>query len=266
MPLAEPRLGPEERILILTPSANAHRQDFAGAFKPESLTLEKIYGGQATIERVPVASIDPATLRVHADQRTFEGAAQAVLAKISDGTPWTRIVLLCHGWATGLQLGFRTGKRRGKDLKHWEQLIAALKDLPSLKSVTLFACSAGKEPLSKTTSPGTGDNSLADLLRDQCGVTVIAHTTAGHATRNPDLIVFERSAVPVLGGIVPCARKSEVYRNAIRLLSLKPNPTTRRAPGRTPPQGHSRVAFASIPLCESASELHALLSSPPARS
>ena len=262
--MSEPTLDSGAKVLILTPATNSHRRDFDNVFKPESAKLSREYGAACTVERVPVAPVDPVTLKVQSAQATFEAAARAVLAKIADGTAWTHIIMLCHGWATGIQLGFRSSKQqqRGNDAQHWKQLVAAL-TLPSLQVLTLYACSAGKEPRSKQTSPGTGNDSFADLLRDAAGVSVIAHFTAGHATTNPNLIMFERSSVAVLGGLLPAPKPSQAYANAIILLKGRPLSPGKRKPPK-PPIGHGRLAFASIPLCQTVSQLHALLSAPPA--
>jgi hypothetical protein len=70
--------------------------------------------------------------------------------------------------------------------------------------VPLYACSAGGAP--GTGAPGDGDGSFADLLRDAisdsfaAGVgrttRVYAHTSAGHATRNPQVRLFASPAGP----------------------------------------------------------------------
>lgn len=265
MPNGEPQLLASDHVLLLTPSANSHLRDFDNVFKPESDRLHRTYQGTAAscrVVRVPVAAIDPKTLKVLSGQPAFEAAARAAIDAIADGTPWTHIVMLCHGWPAGIQLGFRSRQQRGRDVHHWNELVGALKGVP-IKTVTLFACSAGKDPITRKGSPGTGDDSFGDGLRDAVGATVIAHTTVGHATRNPNLITFESSPSPLIGGIHLAPRGSGLFKNAARLLSnLRKKPGT-PAPGDVPPQGHTRPAFASIPLCRSALEMQALLSATP---
>jgi len=264
MPSSEPALDPSDKLLILTPSANSHRRDFDFVFKPESELLARCYAAaRCQITRVPVAPIDPRTLKVLSGQRAFERAAQSVLAALQDGTPWTHVVMLCHGWATGVQLGFRNGRQRGNDAANFAALCKALKQLP-LKTITLFACSAGADPWSAAGSPGSGDGSFADALRDQTGVPVIAHVTVGHACRNPNLIVFEASASALIGGLRVPTPGSALFANANRLLGVRKNPKTGKPFSDAPPRGHRRPAFASLPLCATAVELQALLSSAPA--
>jgi hypothetical protein len=262
MSTAEPLLDPNDKILILTPAGNSHLKDFDHVFLPESRALQRIYGSACRIVRVPVAPIEEGALIVRRGQPTFVRAAQATLAALGDGTPWTHVVILCHGWATGIQLGFRCRGQRPGDSANLDKLIDTLRALP-LKCITLFACSAGADPHSKTTSPGSGDGSFSDMLRDAVGVPVIAHVTVGHATRNPNLIMFEASPSPLVGGLRLPIPKTALFRNAIGLLNNKRR-NGRPATGDRPPRGHTRPAFASIPLCTTAAELQALLSAVPA--
>lgn len=260
--MTEPVLSSTARVLILTPDTNSALRDFDRVFKPESEKLRAAYGDACTVERIPVAPVDRFTLKVQADQARFERAAKATLAKITDGTPWTHIIMVCHGWTTGIQLGFRTKKHDGNDAQHWQQLVAALK-MPSLQVLTLYACSTGRDPSAPDQQPfkGVGSNSFADLLRDATGIAIIAHTTKGHATTNPNLIVFERGGGPGSRGELPAPKFSQAYRNAVTLLKGRPlTPKKRDRP--KPPQGHSRLAVASIPLCQTSKELEALLLTP----
>lgn len=265
MTRGEPILSSSDRILILTPAANSHRRDFDFVFKPESEKLRRSYedtGAVCRVVRVPVAAVDPNTLRVLSGQRAFEAAARAVIDATAEGTPWTHLIVLCHGWRTGIQLGFRTRQRRRNDARNFEDWLDVLRVLP-MKTITLFACSAGKEPVTRKNSPGTGDESFADVLRDSTGITVIAHTTVGHATRNPNLITFERSEAPLIGGIRLALPGTALFRNARALLTNIRRGKQRVATGDLPPEGHTRPAFASIPLCTTAVELQAVLSAKP---
>ncbi len=264
MPNSEPLLDPNARILILTPDANSHRRDFDFVFKPEADLLARFYRtATCQVARVPVAPIDPRTLKVLGGQRAFESAAAKVLELLANGTAWTHVLMLCHGWATGLQLGFRSGRQRGNDGKNFDALCEALKALP-LESLTLFACSAGCDPMSPASSPGTGDDSIADCIRDRSGVTVIAHVSVGHATRNPNLILFEAAATTLIGGIRVPMPGTALFKNAGRLLGVKKDPRTGKLLSDVPPRGHKRPAFASVPLCRTAVDLQALLSAQPA--
>lgn len=265
MPSSEPSLDSSASVLVLTPSANSHRRDFDNVFKPESELLARSYRSvHCQIVRVPVAPVDPRTLKVLAGQRAFESAARSVLEVLGNGVRWSHVIVLCHGWSTGMQLGFRSRKQRGRDVEHLRALCDTLKSVAP-KAVTLFACSAGADPHSATSSPGSGDGSLADHLRDQTGVPVLAHTTVGHATRNPNLILFEAAGVPLVGGVrMPEPGTALFKRVSSGLLGVKKDPRSGRLLSDLPPRGHTRPLFASLPLCRSTLDLQALLSSEPA--
>jgi len=267
---AEPIITASDEVLILVPDRNSPpKRDFDNVFWPEATTIQKHLGGptRATIEKIEVPAVDPNTLTItgSAKQRGFERAARQCVSVIGRRS-WTHIVILCHGWSTGFQLGFRVKGQKGTDEANLAALVAELRKQrkKGLKTITLFACSAGDEPGSKKTSPGTGDRSMADYLRDHVGCTVIAHWTTGHSTRNPDLILFEASDVPLVGGVAYPKRGTAAYRNAVKLLTNRGPKRKRKASGDLPPKGHSRPAFTSIPLCQTVHDLQALLSSKPA--
>lgn len=105
------------------------------------------------------------------------------------------IGFFCHGWATGIQAGIKN--------PHIDELAEALKRFPDLHTICLYCCSC---------AAGTrnGERSFAAKLRDTTGLrdlhlTVWAHATKGHTTRNPDVIVFEES---YNGGYYPVPRGS----------------------------------------------------------
>lgn len=264
---SEPKLI-SQRILILLPDRDSPpSKDHRNVFLPEASGLKKTYeseGAFVGMVQIPVPTVDPRTLTISsaAKQLAFEAAARASISAILR-EPWDRIVILCHGWNSGLQLGFRIRKQKGKDKENMDSFIGALRQ-SAPKTVTLFACSAGDEPASQESSPGTGDGSIGDYIRDSVGCTVIAHWTVGHATRNPDLIVFNASPDPVIGGIAWPARGTSAYRNAARLLTQKKDAKSGKAPGQSAPKGGTRLAFTSIPLCNSVADLQSLLSMPPA--
>ncbi len=270
MPGAEPLLAANERILILIPDRDSPpKKDYTHVFLPEARGLARAYAGQAEVVQVQVPTVDPKTLTIPpgSKRQGFAEAARQTLAAIGRGS-WTRIVFMCHGWDAGFQLGFRMTKQTTDDKANLAALIIALNRQrafsPQLRTITLFACSAGDEPASSKSSPGTGDNSIADYIRDQVGCAVIAHWTTGHATRNSDLIFFDGSSVPLVGGVPFPPRGSSAYRNTLRLLTNAKDKKTNLASGSLPPKGHSRPAFASIPLCNSVHDLQTLLSSEPA--
>lgn len=103
------------------------------------------------------------------------------------------LALFCHGWPDGVQLGFHCAHARG--------LATELKAVAASKlTVALYCCSTGadkdgNDADERQPGPG-GDGGFADRLRDELcdagiAATVFAHSTAGHATRNPWVRVFE---------------------------------------------------------------------------
>lgn len=266
MPTSEPLLHADERILIALPDRDSPpKRDHKSVFAPESKTLARVFGPtQTTVVQIEVPVVEPGSLTIASakKQAGFERAAAALTSAVAAGN-FTRVVLMCHGWATGIQLGLRSSGHKGNDAANFAAFVAALKRQPDLRSITLFACSAGDEPSSKESSPGTGEASFADALRDAVGRPVIAHWSAGHATRNPDLIVFEANDAPQLGGIVPLRRGTTAYRNGHRLLTARKPKAGGVASGDKPPAGHLRPAWTNLVLVGSASGLLSLLSSTP---
>ncbi len=252
-------LRPRGSVLVLAPDRDSPGQrDVTGAFRPAAEAMRRELG--ATVVYVPAPGVDGEgrTVTGAAKQRAFELAARTCLEAI-DACP-AHLVFCCHGWSSGLQLGFRLSKQRGADAANLEALRRALRaqrGAGTLHSICLFACSSGDEPGSDQGSPGTGDRSLADTIRDGVGVPVLAHWSVGHATRNPDLVLFEASDVPLIGGTV-VQRRTPLYRNAVKLLTSRP------PSGSKPPQGDVRSAWLSLPLVTSYIELQALLSQRPA--
>lgn len=143
------------------------RKDVTGAFRPEALEFARIHGGVAS-------SIDN---RQSADRMRAD-----VLATLEAAGPVAAVAFFCHGWASGIQLGFR--------LPQVMELAEAIADVcPSgAPIVPLYCCSTASGL--RRSAPG-GDGGFADRLRDALcvvgatGCRVIAHSTAGHTTRNP---------------------------------------------------------------------------------
>jgi hypothetical protein len=117
----------------------------------------------------------------------------ALLARVHERPPSSldALAIFCHGWPSGIQLGFGTEHTRG--------LAQAVKGVaaPSL-TVALYCCSTGadNDPRTNDLTPGPGgDGGFADRLRDELcelgvAATVFAHANAGHCTRNPRARVF----------------------------------------------------------------------------
>ena len=154
----------------------AGKHDFAGAFQPESEAFQKLHGG----DLFPIDISKPAAVM-----------RARVLEKIRDASELTRVAFFCHGFATGIQLGFK--------LPHVAELAKTIAASGTVSpNITLYACSTGAGGVG-------GDGGFADKLRDalctagatQCRVDAL--TTAAHATRNPYVRRFEGQGSPVGG-------------------------------------------------------------------
>ena len=135
-------------------------------------------------------------------------------------------VFFCHGWVSGIQFGIRSptpGKKfTRRDEVHWHEFlhILARSDKPT---VILYACSTGDDPEDDSdSSPGAGDNSFGDLLRDglfSLGASdcrVVTHFTAGHSFLNPDIKIID-GASPSHEGAQPLY-KNRKERNILKKL------------------------------------------------
>lgn len=253
-----------ERVLVVIPDRDSPpKRDWAYVFKPAAFALRQhLIPGSVEVVQLPVPVVDPLTLTISGREKA-EGYAEAgrqlvELLERQLTVPGmlrpTRVVLLCHGWATGLQLGIRIKRQLGPDAEHARRFVAALERLQP-RSVVLFACSAGDAPGSSQNKSGDAAGSLAAWIATEARCPVLAHWTAGHATRNPDLIWV--GAGDQLG-TEAYARGSQSYRRARALL------TGSAASGMRPPVGHVRPAWASLVLCETLDEVRVLLSAEPA--
>jgi hypothetical protein len=187
------RVHPDE-VLILTPDRNEKRADFTGAFRPEANKFADLHG-------VPRDQIH----RIDVSKPMKDRAAQS-LKLIESYTPRV-LAVFCHGYSTGIQIGFRnpkkTKRKRGHftpsrtDRANFASLISTLSEHDNV-CVALYCCSTGDDPDGDAdTAPGSGDDSFADLLRDElCKAgsrtcRVFAHVTAGHTTRNPHVKFYD---------------------------------------------------------------------------
>jgi hypothetical protein len=165
------------RHLLLLPDRNTPPDnDYTGAFKPEALRCAKYWRSQG--DDVVVHEIDVSAKRP-------ERRAQA-LELIAKHGPINRLAFFCHGWSTGVQLGFEIGDGLS-------MLVASLAaHSPHVVKVALYCCSTGR---SKGPVGDGGDGSFADRLRDglvAAGKTasVFGHTAAGHTTQYPGVRFF----------------------------------------------------------------------------
>lgn len=179
-----------ENTFVFTGDRNADgKRDFTGAFDPEARAFMKLYG-------IPLGH----RLSVNFGNPGFESPKRRsqVLDFIKSTSPDKElgcVAVFSHGLTDKIEIGF------GK--KHVTDLVSALKSRKTAKNilVLLYCCSTGG-----TSANSTGDNSFADLLRDELckqgfsDCRVMAHTIAGHATRNPMKRLFDGLGSPV-GGV-----------------------------------------------------------------
>ena len=191
-------------IVIATPAHNSEgKHDATGAFIPCGDAFRRVHGVRA--EQV---------VRVDNTLPQLKRAIQ--LVGVLERERPRVFVQLSHGYTHGTQLGPRSPGhprfREGGNPIVWARMVRALAAYGD-PTVVLYACSTGDDPDDDPESaPGSGDGSYADALRDalcQAGATtcrVVAHTTAGHAVRNPHVKFFDGMG-SALGGVgaVPLA-------------------------------------------------------------
>lgn len=200
-----PTLDPYKKMLVFVPMHNSHgKKDVTHAFLPEARRF--------------IDCVGPAESRLcHIDNRRgMKARREAVLAAIEEADEdreyYDGVAFFCHGWSRGIQLGFMNGQV--------QELAEAIQSIceHSMTNVPLYCCSTGDDRDKKTSlsSPGTGDNSFADLLRDAlCSqganyCRVVAHTTVAHTTKNPYVLFFDGMGTPDggVGGYAPVAPKT----------------------------------------------------------
>lgn len=174
-------------------------------FKPEAMRFKKYLEKRgATVDMV---GFD----RRHTLARRRTDVLSAAKRHVYD-----HAAVFCHGWETGLQCGLRPGD--------WVELLTAT---DAIHRLTFYACSAGE-------GPGVGgEGGYADRVREALAKylmvsTVLAHRTAGHATRNPTLAVFDTMHLDDGGVLVapPSDKKWKAWLNADEhrfLLALHPH-------------------------------------------
>lgn len=165
-------------------------KDATGAFIPEAVQLIGAVGGHIS------SSI---TFDNHKPMKARKTEVLAQFDRLKNfKRTYDTVALFCHAWAgktSGVQAGFYEA-----DIDSLAQAIVGV--LPVDRSehdiyeVILYCCSAGN-------GEGIGgDDGFADRLRDRLcelgvlWVRVFAHTTAGHATQNSYVRVFEGTGVP----------------------------------------------------------------------
>jgi hypothetical protein len=180
---------------IFVPMHNAPlRNDVTGAFLPEARAFRARHGG--VIHR-----FDNRKPPTHRRVAIVEGLNSGPLV-----TPVRSVAFYCHGLARSIQAGF--------DLDSIAVLAKAIRNVSTEDVVvSLYACSTASGLIRQ--APG-GDGGFADRLRDrlvEAGARhcrVVAHYTAGHATRNPHVRFFEGPGN--VGGVAPVDRADDLWR------------------------------------------------------
>lgn len=127
--------------------------------------------------------------------------------------PFDLVAFLCHGFRDHLQFGFY--------MRHVGELADAIaSQCVPRASVPLYACSTGKT----VTGPEAGEGGFADALRDalaargMSGGMVLAHSSAGHLSRNPETRMFRIADERGGYDVAPLAKDRDLYRRFRGLL------------------------------------------------
>lgn len=178
-------------ILCFRPARNSHgKSDVTGVFQPEAEAFVTYHG------------LDPDKHIVVLDNnKSRYSLANEVIREIKDRQPKTT-AFFCHGFTHYIQLGPRSPNHpfaQENDKKLFRKFCKALADAYDAPTLLLYACSTGNDPDKDEpdTAPGAGDGSFADVCRDKMceygavWCRVMAHTTAGPATINPYIKLFD---------------------------------------------------------------------------
>jgi hypothetical protein len=179
------------------------RKDATGAFQPEAERFVMIHHGM----------VGTGDVRLFDNKKPDQYCRDFVLREIDrvnslyppdeDVRPMC-IAFFCHGFKRGIQCGFK--------LQHVNELAAAMFKACNERTdiiVPLYACDTGRDldaDRRDDLEAFGGDGGFADSLRDalcRAGAVdceVLAHTTAGHASRNPNLRRYSGNG-SVCGGV-----------------------------------------------------------------
>ncbi len=191
--------------VILVPTTNeAGKKDVTGGFAPEAKRYADILRKQGcNVIEVAIDNTQPIAKR--------RAQSLAALKEASSTSPLNLIACFCHGWRDGVQVGFT------------RKTLSELSSLPLTSDVlvALYCCSTGEDAGKRDVgAPGVGDGSFADTLRDalcaagKVNCRVVAHTTVGHTTRNPNALFFDGlgSSVGGTGGLAPVTPKHGLWK------------------------------------------------------
>lgn len=172
------------QCIAFAPRHNTKRVDATGAFQPEAKRFLDYW--HADVTQLYLIN----NLQSQVNQRNL--VLDILQSKAGAGGD-IMVAFFCHGFKSGIQLGFRLGQ--ADDLA---QAIAALGDVHV--RVPLYACDCARDldrdRMDDLEALG-GDGGFADVLRDALTAAgavyarVDAHTTAGHTSRNPNVRRFD---------------------------------------------------------------------------
>ncbi len=195
--------------MILPDRNSGTKHDQTGAFLPEAKAFARLHG----IPDDCVIMID-----LGKDQGARAAEVLARIVALSKGEPLRHLMFCGHGIPRMLPQASRLTAEK------LAGVVASTKH-PEV-DVFLAACLTGKgTPEDPETGVG-GDGGFADGLRDALcragskNCRVFAHVTAGHATRNPEVRVFEGAGSEVggNGGRYVIAKTSPLWGKWVRKL------------------------------------------------
>lgn len=166
--------------LALLPDRNTQgKADMTGAFLPESRRFAD------RVVQFPAHAVYPKR-------------AATCLKAVREHRPAT-LAFFCHGLKNSLQAGFR----KQAFPRNVEDLAWACQDA-GVKQVVLYACSAGQR------------GGLAQELHRLTGIPVYGHTTAGHTTQNPHVILYDKERPMGQYLVEPGSADWPAWRQALR--------------------------------------------------
>lgn len=191
-------------------------------FLPAAVRFLAVHGLSQAERRKAIVRFD--------NRRGMSSRARTCLDALSAQTEALDCVaFFCHGWASGIQAGFRLA-----NVGLLARSIAAVSS--KAVNVPLYACSTAadldsdEQDETDGDAPG-GDGGFADQLRDALaaagctGARVMGHSVKGHATKNPYARFFDASgSAPSVGGgwvIEPGSALWPEWRSALRVTSLR---------------------------------------------